>query len=499
MKIKTILMSMLAVAALASCNKEEVGGGSPIDSNYTGAYLSVGISMPKSDGTRAAGDPGTDSGTAEEQAVKSVYVIGFKDDANLSKVGVYSLTDITTAANAFSVSPDMKKMFVVINPSAKTLAVMNSATTYAAMNLAITEAASELTLPAKGFMMTSAGVAAGDKGLSTVTPSIAASESPADIAAAKNAAEAAKIPVSVDRAVAKVALKPFVGVVENGTADVTGWQMNATTKEYYPYAELIDYEKTDAKYRVDPTWDDQPATRFGWLNENSTISWITPAASNNPAAYCLENTMSVAAQNYNNTTKATIKARFAPVGVTLGSSWYRVGGVVKTLADLKVDYKAAEDILATTPGDTGAAKLKAAYDAFKGELGMTAIAFKDLVEADMDNVANGGYKAATAADCMIEYFQKSVCYYNVNLNHDNRVVGFGLGRWGVVRNNSYTLTVDKISQAGSPYIPNPTDPDITDPSNPDPNNPGDNDTQSAFIAVTITMNAWTTWDQNIEL
>ena len=69
----------------------------------------------------------------------------------------------------------------------------------------------------------------------------------------------------------------------------------------------------------------------------------------------------------------------------------------------------------------------------------------------------------------------------------------------MVRNNWYTLAVNKISKPGKPYIPDPTDPDITDPTNPDPENPTPDDQDQAFISVSITVNNWTTWNQGVDL
>lgn len=517
--MKSILMSMLAVAALASCNKEGAGDVPQVDPNYTSAYLSVGISMPQAERSSRAVAPGTDPGTNDETAVKTVYVVGFKHVAPFAKVGVYKIesNSLIGAETPFVVSPDVKKIFVVINPTPKVLAAINTASSYSLMNNAIVDEAKSNASISNGFMMTSAGKLVGDMGLTDVTPMVAASESTDDLNKAKADAAAAKVAVSVDRTVAKVALLPFTpspANVENGEAEVTGWQLNTTTKEYFPYAELIAYGFSSefSKYRVDPTWGVLPAANFNWLHnsnnpsepaDDKTINWLTPAVgTGNAVAYCLENTMdkgSSGAQNYNNTTKVTIKAKFAPVGVVLGKSWYRVGGVIKTLQQLKDDYKAAEDILVTDAANAAALKITKAFDAFKAKLGMTSVPFADLSETAMDAVQNGGYKAATAAGCMIEYFQKSVCYYNVNIMHDARVEAKGLGRWGVLRNNSYSLTVNKITQAGSPYIPDPTDDAIEDPNNPDKENPEDNDKASAFISVSITINQWTSWDQSVDL
>lgn len=532
MKFKSILISMLAVAALASCSKEEAGTTTPDNPDMKGrkAYLSVSIKLPKVAGTYA-GTPGSDHGTVDERLIKKVLVVGF--DASNNKVGVYDLnaaeqgtigSNGTTAVHgdAFQVSDELAKIFVVINPTSTLATQITTATTYTAMNQAITESVDLMTDASSGgtgFMMTSAGVANGDHGLKAVTPSIAASESAGDITAAKTAAEGSPADVNVDRAMAKVTLS--IGttatpvVVENGTImnGAIAWALSATNKQYYPYAELAAGYTGQGKYREDPNFVGSTMADLDWV-ENSSLTintigsplitdWHLPAVTGDPRSfYALENTMEAATQTYGNTTKALIALRYTPTvtpAITPGDSWFRVNGVIKTLAQLDADYTAAK---AASPQNTS---LMAGYEAFldavlgtSRTIGWTDEAKGSVVAiADLDAIANGGYKAAKATTHMIEYFQKSVCFYSVDINHDEDLPGFTLGRWGIVRNNSYTITVTKISKPGLPYTPDPTDPDITDPENPAPTDPSDE--QSAFISVSITVNPWTTWNQNVEL
>lgn len=520
MKVKSILVSMFALAALASCNNDdEVVNNLPSEAS-TGAYLALAINMPQSTpGTRATtpdAGPGSAPGTTEEQEAASALVVGLLKDnsvavyelgkAEVGKPGVDKGTP--TAGEAFQVSPDLQKIFVVINPSAATKTQMVGATSVNQIFKVIKEDVTEVTTADK-FMMTTDG-SKGDGAWVTVSPSIAASDKEADLTAAKTAAKGTPCEVGVDRVAAKATLTAFVkdaDNVVNGDASVDGFLLNTTNKTFLPYAELVTYSKTDAKYRHDGNWEaltldkdgvGTAADAFNWLSNKVTNTWKTPGASE----YCHENTMEAAAQDYNNTTKMVIKARFAPAGVTLGNSWFRVGGVIMTFDELNASYAKA------SAGD----KLK--YTAFLDKL-LTSTRTKgwtgegkttDVTLADLDAVDNGGYEAATvknnAADevmYLIEYFQKSVCYYDINIKHDNRLAAKELGRWGMVRNNWYTLAVNKISKPGKPYIPDPTDPDITDPTNPDPVNPTPDDQDKAFISVSISVNNWATWSQGVDL
>ena len=358
-------------------------------------------------------------------------------------------------------------------------------------------------------MMTSAGAAPTDKGLVYVEPSKAASESEKDINDAKADALTNRKTINVDRAMVKVGLSNNPSLtVENGTASITGWLMNTTNISYLPYAELVEYTLKDgstptkAKYRKDNNWSALTMDEFGkgtatdafnWLHNADNYTWNTTGTT----TYCHENTMEAAAQDYNNTTKMTIKAKFAPTkpNLTTEDSWFRMGGIVYTLEELQTIYSKEPDNSAT----------KNAMDAFytkfaeKFIIATRASSFADVTIEELDAVANGGYVAATVTPYLIEYFQKSICYYDVLIKHDYRVEAKLLGRWGVVRNNSYTVNITKISKAGKPYIPDPTDPTIKDPQNPKPTDPTPDDEASAFIAVTITANPWTTWSQDNEL
>ena len=387
-----------------------------------------------------------------------------------------------------------------------------------ALTTAIAEGVSDLT--AAGFMMTS------DSGFVAVKPKVAASESAADIKAAQDSAKVNPVKIGVDRAVAKTKLAAFTSTADNttnGKASVDGWKLNTTNTKYFPYAELVTYQRggvdvDDAKYRIDPNYTaltmkvdktdpDNPkvtgdaATEFKWLTNKTAVDWNNWTAPKD-IEYCLENTMDAGAanQNYNNTTKMIIKAQFAPTGVTLGKSWFRVGGVVLTFEELNASYAKASAADQAKYSEFLDKLLPAADRATKGWEGETGKTTKVTLD-DLDAVPNGGYLAATVTEgnYLIEYFQNSVCYYDVNLKHDNRVEAFLLGRWGVVRNNAYTVTINKISQPGLPYIPDPTDPDIVDPSNPDPEKPTPDDKESAFISVSITVNNWTTWNQGVDL
>ena len=73
--------------------------------------------------------------------------------------------------------------------------------------------------------------------------------------------------------------------------------------------------------------------------------------------------------------------------------------------------------------------------------------------------------------------QKGVCYYNILIRHDDEITEWmAHGKYGVVRNNWYTLTINSVKQPGTPWIPDKTDP--TKPTNPGE----DDDDKEAYLS-----------------
>lgn len=85
LKIKSILVSLLVVAALASCSNEnleenpEVEGGA----GYDVAYVSISLTNPKVPGSRASGEQ---TALEEESAINELYLITFNASKVVTKV-----------------------------------------------------------------------------------------------------------------------------------------------------------------------------------------------------------------------------------------------------------------------------------------------------------------------------------------------------------------------------------------------------------------------------
>lgn len=79
--------------------------------------------------------------------------------------------------------------------------------------------------------------------------------------------------------------------------------------------------------------------------------------------------------------------------------------------------------------------------------------FAALTQDILDNIsANGG--ELTKEDGCIYWYQNSLNYYYYEIRHDNAAIDhMEYGKYGVVRNNYYTLTLTKVNGNGTPWYP----------------------------------------------
>lgn len=536
MKLDKIFATLFIGLAMTACsNDDEMTAGGQDQSPVTGgtAYMSVALNMPKSaPGTRASS---TDHGTTDEQKVDEVMLVLFDG----SDICVGAKTLLTTeyqltvggaagaAGTAFQVPVTTEKVLAVINPSTDFKNRCVVLASWAAINDALATSVEDVIggTAKNKFMMINAGDAATHKALIDVSSNIATAtgSTPADISAAKAAAAASPAAIYVERVVAKVSLKEKAGgayiKAPGATCTFGDWALNVTNKDMFPFSEIVTpIGSMSANYRKDNNYDAGSfnVSKFNYL----TIGTLTADFSAmTDSKYCLENTMAAAEQKEAQTTSAVVSAVYTPAGYTVGDSWFRLLGTsYKTLADLKTVYTAAA--AAVTAGMASPLQTQqktlcdefyvriAAMAAAQGGATWSATDFSNLDIDEMDDIVNGGEASkpaiipanpptvptATMQNLGVEYFQKGTCYYSILVRHDDAVTGtMELGKYGVVRNNWYTLTINSVEQPGTTWIPDPTNPiDPTDPGE-------DNDEAESFLAVGITVNAWTTWSQGVDL
>ena len=229
--------------------------------------------------------------------------------------------------------------------------------------------------------------------------------------------------------------------------------------------------------------------------------------------YCLENTFDIDHMKQGQTTRVVFKATYTPHGFTAGNTFYKIGNNTdiwnKTNLEAQIKTKAQEVLVGKDP-----TKVKVALNAADNNIEETA-GTKILTE---DNVLYDGVKVSaeeikaineklglkdkTSTDPIvgIATYASGESYYIARIKHfgddltpwvagDQNYDGNNLnwlGRYGVLRNNWYDLTVNSISGPGYPDVPEVK-----------PDTPDDEDTK--YISVSVKILDWAKRSQSVDL
>ena len=338
--------------------------------------------------------------------------------------------------------------------------------------------------------------------------------------------------IYVERGVAKVTVnKGTVDKADNGTPtkvsfEVTGWAIDnynpttylvRSTDSFDSWMGYANEKVTTNPYRFVGHTEVAPGlyrTYFAKdVNYDTDASTVLKRATDfkdaygdkNPQ-YCFENTFNVAHQNENQTTLATIKAK-----LNGGTSFYILSGdqttlytedVLKTLvagkfitieeAWLKANGKAGETI---TTKDITVTLDKT--DPTAVTVSGISVAASKLIDTPAAYPSLDDVKAAVGT---ITYYENGESYYTVRIKHfgdqltpwakgqlgvvEGNIYPDGtktaennwLGRYGVLRNNWYDITVEGVKGLGSPINPKLT--------------PTTDDELESYIAVRINVLSW---------
>lgn len=379
------------------------------------------------------------------------------------------------------------------------------------------------------------------------------------------------VSVFVERGVAKVSLNSTVSgntTDNNLPYEFNGWVLDNTTKSSYMVRNMGTGADTYLKYSsekftaaspnyrfvgekrlgettlqtpvslyrtywcVDPTYDqDYDATNHDTNFKTVTsASEITDWLASGKYVYCHENTFDVDHMNYQNTTRALVKATF-----NNGADFYTNNGDDKILASTTdrdkavmsyvlnsggINIVALKDYLtlyqtspsttwdmadfelswASNPNDDGILEVTdiKLSTVGKGKLSTTAPDFtgwdaiKDQLNAN--RVIRKYVGGASYYEVRIKHFADDLAPWN---NGESSVAPSAseaypgsnkeqnyLGRYGLVRNNWYDIQVTEIKKIGSPVVPN-----ITTDKTPD-------DNIDAYISAKINVLSWAKRTQN---
>ena len=566
--VKNLFGMAVMATALVGCSSSDdlatdVKGN---ESKTEATYAKFTIQLPTVSGTRTAGDPLFEGGTAKEYAVKDAQLVIFEKTPTSSSEGDYKFVEtvkignlepwndqnsqgvtryanITAQLNGVSLDKTGGKYFalVILNNDGESKVTLPTSGTYSVWNAADhAKSAAEFLKSDNGFYMANA-------------PKYVAGDEPTTLVPIKGVystkAEAQNKPattVYVERGMAKVTIgsstfdadKP-VTTSTNYAGDkvtITNWTLDVLNKTTFPVhktdglntiwnqtwaSRFFDNTSTEFKrvyWGVDPNYSmttltdvdackgqfyllDRDGSTYNFDGTTGTGSSVTWADKTTPL-YCLENTFDINNMKQGQTTRVVFKATYTPAAVAseTDKTFFMIGNNPKiwTMTTLKqqITNKVQELLKSTSVSVTinaGANLLKAgSHKVTAADITITgttaSLNYDELnTKLGLDNTPG------------IKTYKNGECYYIARIKHFNELTPWAsgqdlyggdnekyLGRYGVLRNNWYDLTVSKVSAPGYPDVPevNPTEPD-------------DEDTK--YINVEVKILDWAKRSQQVEL
>ena len=247
--------------------------------------------------------------------------------------------------------------------------------------------------------------------------------------------------------------------------------------------------------------------QFTLAEANGTgVTWNNGSGSDNPL-YCLENTFDINNMLQGQTTRVLLKATYTPsvLASETDKTFFMIGNssdiwTKKNLTD-QITSK-AEEVLKTTTGVTVTLKDKL-LEGGTHFLDATTVEIKsgeDDKTSEVVDQLNTKLGLNKTNGVGIKTYKNGESYYIARIKHfgddltpwNAGEVTYGtdndkyLGRYGVLRNNWYDLTINKISGPGYPDVPEvkPTDPD---------------DENDKYINVSVKILDWAKRSQSVDL
>lgn len=348
--------------------------------------------------------------------------------------------------------------------------------------------------------------------------------------------------VYVERGLAKVTMQNFTadgytvaeGTYKGDKVEIKNWQLDVTNKSTFPvhqiggtgYAAIWStprfYDGGNQSFKrvywgVDPNYSGATLQNLTACKKAFTMigkNDIKGKTGNDHPQYCLENTFDLANMMQGQTTRVVFKAVYTPSALvgTTEKTFYKIGNntAIWTKANLETQiHTVAVTAMGITNADEQAkyvVKLDATDNNISGEAGQHLIKAENItysgeaasskVTPDVVNTINK--KLGLSADAGIATYLDGVTYYIARIKHFNELTPWKagkpygtdndkyLGRYGVLRNNWYDLSVTSISGLGYPDVPEvkPTVPD---------------DENEQYINVEVKILDWAKRSQQIKL
>lgn len=286
--------------------------------------------------------------------------------------------------------------------------------------------------------------------------------------------------------------------------DTPAGSNGATTQRF------VDNKDTKAKrvyWGKDPNYSNTDADKTALKAEFNYVKNEDVKVEPSKPLYCLENTFNLDNMMQGQTTRVVFKAKYTPKGFTDGDTFYKIGKntAIWKESDLKQEIEAA--VASVVSGAAG--KITVTLNADKNDItaaGTHYITADNITVTDVE--AETIEKAITAINTQlglkesdkvgISTYTGGESYYIARIKHFGDTLTkwtsgtYGeknleyLGRYGVLRNNWYELTVQSVSGPGYPSVPEVK-----------PNTPDDEDDK--YISVSVKILDWAKRSQNVNL
>ena len=259
--------------------------------------------------------------------------------------------------------------------------------------------------------------------------------------------------------------------------------------------------KTDNLRNTDEAGKTAREAEFNYV-ENKDVK-VEPSK----ALYCLENTFNLANMMQGQTTRVVFKAKYTPKGFTDGTTFYKIGKntAIWSKDNLETEIKTA---VASVFSGVTTDKITVNLDAEDNkitEAGTHYIAAVNITVAGVTTITPENITAINTQLGLnetkkvgISTYAGGESYYIARIKHFGDVLtpwssgGYGsdnlsfLGRYGMLRNNWYELTVSSVSGPGYPSVPEVK-----------PNTPDDEDDK--YISVSVKILQWAKRTQDVKL
>lgn len=535
---------------LAPDGKDNVGKTGEAYASFTINLPTTTGTGTRGDEAVKDGTPSFAEGTAAEYEVKNGTILIFDNAGNfvtsaqlgtmnpwtpVKKDGVTTAAITTVQLSGVSVGGDYQALVLLNNDVDATTSKVTLPTTgdtYAEWSKKTSKVNAEKYASTDGIFMANAPMYTGTTTEPTTLVPIA------NVCASREEAQAkAATTVYVERGLAKVTMQNFTaggytvaeGTYKGDKVEIKNWQLDVTNKSTFPVHQIGGtgfaaiwstprfYDGGNQSFKrvywgVDPNYSgatlqnlEACKNAFTMIGKND----IKGETGNDHPQYCLENTFDLANMMQGQTTRVVFKAVFTPKDFTTGQTFYKIGNNTAIWDATKLAQQ-IHTVAVTAMGITDAAeqenyvvKLDASTNNISGTAGLHTITAANieykgtgtsLVAANIDKINEKlGLK-----ETGISTYLNGEAYYIARIKHFNELTpwtageGYGtandkyLGRYGVLRNNWYDLSVNSISGLGYPDIPE-VKPDVPDDEN------------EQYINVEVKILDWAKRTQQIEL